>query len=71
MYDGARKMAKKIICTLFLFASDYNTVTFAINWQVIYTRNCNVFKLEKAILLGSPYSFKVYNCMKYTITNVI
>lgn len=29
--DAARKMAKKIICTLFLFSSDYNTVTFAIN----------------------------------------
>lgn len=38
---------------------------------MIYARNCNVFKLEKAILLGSPYSFKVYNCIKYTIANVI
>lgn len=34
---------------------------------MIYTRCCNVVKLGKAVLLGSPYSFKVYSCIRSPI----
>lgn len=48
-----RKWPKRLSVLYFSPFSDENTVTFAIDWQVIYTGNCNVFKTrKKAILLG-------------------